>query len=81
VRRYGPLELPVLLRPHAGRIEGFILVHPFWRLDESSLASGPLADTKRAVHADQIHFVDTFDVARRPVKAIEHARTRAPHAP
>jgi hypothetical protein len=80
VQRYGPLDLPVLLRPHGDRVEAFVLVHPFWRLDEGAVASGPLAETVEALAADAnaVYFVDTFDVARRPVKAIQNARDRAP---
>lgn len=78
VERHGPLGLPVLFRPHRGGHEAFVLVHPFWRLDEASVSSGPLAATLRSVRANQVCFVDTFDVVRRPVKAIERARLRAP---
>ncbi|WP_249164354.1 DEAD/DEAH box helicase [Bradyrhizobium jicamae] len=74
----GPLKLPVLTQPFAGGTEAFVLVHPFWRLDDVSIATGPLRDTINAVPADNVFFVDTFDVARRPVKAIEHARNRTP---
>jgi Lhr-like helicase len=78
IERHGPLDLPVLLKPYAAGREAFVLVHPFWRLDDNSISQGPLADTIRSLHADQVWFVDTFDVARRPVKAIERARLRSP---
>jgi hypothetical protein len=81
VEPHGPLSLPVVLRPHAGGTEGFVVVHPFWRLDEASLASGPLADTVRTVPADTVWFLDSFDVARRPVKALQNARNRLPNWP
>ncbi|RXH06718.1 hypothetical protein [Bradyrhizobium vignae] len=77
----GPLKLPVLTQPFAGGTEGFVLVHPFWRLDSTSIAKSPLSETINAVPADNVYFVDTFDVARRPVKAIEHARNRTPDLP
>ncbi len=77
----GPLSLPVLTQPFAGGTEAFVLVHPFWRLDPASLTSGPLRDTINLAPADNVYFVDTFDVARRPVKAIEHARNRTPEVP
>jgi Lhr-like helicase len=76
VERHGPLGLPIVLRPVAGGIEAFVIVHPFWRLDEASLTSGPLAATVAAVPADTVWFLDSFDVARRPVKALENARNR-----
>jgi hypothetical protein len=81
VKRCGPLDLPVVLRPFSGGTEGFVVVHPFWRLDDQSLASGPLAETLAAVPADTVCFLDSFDVARRPVKALENARNRLPAWP
>jgi hypothetical protein len=76
VDRIGPLGLPTVLSPHAGVTEAFVVVHPFWRLDAPSLASGPLADTRREIAADHVWFLDSFDVARRPVKAMDNARNR-----
>ncbi len=76
IKHHGPLNLPIVLRSDAGRTEGFIVVHPFWRLDEASVASSPLSDTVAAVPADDVRFLDSFDVARRPVRALENARTR-----
>jgi hypothetical protein len=55
-----------------------VLVHPFWRLDDASIRQGPLGATVASVGADALYFVDTFDIARRPVKAIQFARDRAP---
>ncbi|RVA09375.1 helicase [Mesorhizobium sp. M7A.F.Ca.US.002.01.1.1] len=81
VERHGPLALPVLFKPNGRGREAFVLVHPFWRLDADSVATGPLAETVRSVGADEVWFVDTFDVARRPVKAIEQARLRSPQTP
>ncbi len=72
----GPLGLPVLYRPNGGRNEAFVLVHPFWRLDTSSMSSGPLAETANAASADSVFFIDTFDAVRRPVKALQFARER-----
>ncbi len=74
---HGPLSLPVLLKPDgAGGREAYVMVHPFWRLDETAVAAGPLSATVRSIETDQVWFADTFDVARRPVKAIERARLR-----
>ncbi|PDT60545.1 helicase [Bradyrhizobium diazoefficiens] len=77
----GPLDLPVLIRRYGGGTEAFVMVHPFWRLDETSVSTGALSETVKAAPADSVYFVDTFDVARRPVKAIEHARNRVPGLP
>jgi hypothetical protein len=76
VERRGPLDLPVLYRPRAGRNEAFVLVHPFWRLDRASVSTGPLAATAAAATADAVFFVDTFDIGRRPVKALQFALDR-----
>lgn len=76
VERYGPLELPVLIRKYGDSIEAFVIVHPFWSLEESSLGSGALAETIAAIAADNVYFVDTFEIARRPVRAIQNARDR-----
>lgn len=81
VERVGPLDLPVLLRQNGGRVEGFVIVHPFWRLDSLSLQSGLLGETVRSIVADEIYFIDTFEVARRPVRALDHARNRPPGFP
>jgi hypothetical protein len=81
VEHFGPLGLPVLLRPSGGETEAYIFVHPFWRLDEAARASSPLAETITSVPHRQIYFIDTFDVARRPVKALEHARSRTSEMP
>lgn len=81
VEHIGPLGLPIVIRPHAGGTEAYMVVHPFWRLDAGSLAMGSLADSLRATSADTVWFLDTFDVARRPVKALENARSRVAHWP
>jgi hypothetical protein len=80
VERRGPLDLPVLLRRDSGRIEAFLIVHPFWRLDSQSLQQDSLGDTLRLIRADEIFFVDTFEVARRPVRALDLARNRPPQS-
>ena len=65
VVRCGQLNLPVLLRPNGGGEDAYVMVHPFWRLDETALAHGPLAETAAAAPWQNVYFVDTFDVARR----------------
>jgi Lhr-like helicase len=80
VERHGPLDLPVLRRQDGGRVEAFLIVHPFWRLDSPSLQQGSLGETFRLMRADAIYFVDTFEVARRPVRALDHARNRGTSA-
>jgi Lhr-like helicase len=80
VARHGPLDLPVMF-PTASSEEAFVMAHPFWRLDEDALAAGPLQQTLAATPARRVYFVDTFDVARRPVKALEYAAGRIPELP
>jgi hypothetical protein len=81
VEHFGPLNLPVVLRPRGRETEAYVVVHPFWKLDDSSLARGPLAGTIADLGSRTVHFLDTFDVARRPVKALEHAKERLPDTP
>lgn len=74
----GPLELPVVHAEKQASAEAYVLVHPFWRLDIEKIRLGPLGATQSAIQlpASSIHFVDTFEVARRPVKATELAIDR-----
>jgi Lhr-like helicase len=76
VERHGPLDLPVLLRQGGPLMEAFLIVHPFWRLDSQSLQQGRLGETLRLIQTDAIYFVDTFEVTRRPVRALDLARNR-----
>ncbi|WP_456022939.1 DEAD/DEAH box helicase [Pseudomonas protegens] len=76
VKTFGPLNLPVLLRPNNGVEEAYIMVHPFWRLDEASLATGALKETIEDLGPRPVYFLDTFEAARRPVKALEFAKLR-----
>jgi hypothetical protein len=78
VKIVGPLDLPVVLETRLGRTEAFLMVHPFWRLDLDSLSAGKLRETMKAADATEIFTVDSFDAARRPLKAMEIARMRAP---
>lgn len=76
VEKFGPLNLPVLLRPTNGVEEAYIMVHPFWRLDEASLSTGALKITIEQLSPRPVFFLDTFEAARRPVKALEFAKLR-----
>jgi hypothetical protein len=78
VDRQGPLDLSVVHRQDGGRVQGFLIVHPFWRLDSHSLQRGNLGETVRSMNVDEVFFVDTFEIARRPVRALDHARNRQP---
>jgi Lhr-like helicase len=81
VEHCGPLNLPVVFRPRGGETEAYLVVHPFWKLDNAALSEGPLAETVANLGSRKVHFLDTFDVARRPVKALEQARERLPDTP
>ena len=75
VERVGPLGLPAVFSHRSD--DAYLLVHPFWRLDAAALATGPLRETLAAMPGGNVYFLDTFDVARRPVRAMDHARMRS----
>jgi Lhr-like helicase len=81
VDRRGPLGLPVVRRRDGSRVQGFLIVHPFWRLDSDSLQRSNLGETIRLMNVDEVFFIDTFEIARRPVRALDHARNRQPGLP
>ncbi len=58
--------------------EYYIIVHPFWRLSRSTLASEPFSSAIAATNAplDRVFYIDAFDAARRPVKALDIAKLR-----
>lgn len=72
----GAMSLPTVTERRNGSSTAYVMVHPFWRLDGRSLATGGLGDALREVGGMEVYFVDTFDATRRPVKAIEFARAR-----
>jgi hypothetical protein len=76
VESVGPLNLPAVLLTSGPALMAYVLVHPFWRLDDEARRSGPLADTRADLGDRDVCFLDTFEVARRPVKALENARNR-----
>ncbi len=72
VEPFGPLGLPVVM---VGDREAFVIVHPFWRCEGDALRSGPIAATVAELQGRRAMFVDTFNAARRPVRALELARS------
>ena len=58
--------------------EHYIFVHPFWRLSRTTLAAEPFSSAIAATETSlsSVFFVDTFDAARRPVTALDHAKVR-----
>lgn len=76
VSSVGHMGLPVLRENRSGSSVAYLMVHPFWRLDEASLGEGRLADVLRELQGTAIYFIDSFDAARRPVKAVEFAKIR-----
>ena len=74
----GPLGLPTVFVPRNGGMEAFVVVHPFWRLDEAARSGDVLGRTACETGVDDVFWVDTFEVARRPVRAIGNARARPP---
>lgn len=76
VKNVGPLDLPVILENRGRGAEAFVMVHPFWKLDAVSRNTGKLGETLNAVDATEVFLVDSFDAARRPLRALEIARMR-----
>ncbi|MFO1800033.1 hypothetical protein QOT89_22360 [Pseudomonas aeruginosa] len=65
VEVHGPSNLPVLREKHKGG-DTFLIVHPLWRVDGDfgkSLSGGA-----------EVKFLDTFNLERRPLRAIELAK-------
>lgn len=71
----GPYHLPCIASiGQGGNILGrTVVVHPMWRMDRGAglrfLGNLP---------GPQLHFVDTFDLERRPLRALEMALSREP---
>lgn len=62
---HGPSELPALRERHQGG-DTFLVIHPLWRADGSfgeKIAAG-----------SSVKFIDTFNLERRPLRAIEMAQ-------
>ncbi|MGA1810664.1 hypothetical protein VHN57_17405 [Sphingobium sp. WW5] len=65
---HAPSKLPALRERHKGG-DTFLIVHPLWRVDGAfgeKLASGC-----------EVKFLDTFNLERRPLRAIEMAQAAA----
>lgn len=76
LRDVGPL--PAIVTSIGGQRVGYVMVHPFWRLSTAATAVGLIRKTIDAIDCPVVHFLDTFDAVRRPVKALENARNRPP---
>ena len=75
VTSLGSRSLPAI-RVAAGRGSiHYLLVHPFWRTDATARMAEPLSSAI-AQAGGAVYFVDAFDAARRPVRALEVARGR-----
>jgi hypothetical protein len=71
----GPLDLPCVLEFGAGNIVlgETLVVHPLWRLD--------IGGHQRFVGRSsdpRVRFVDTFQLERRPLRALEMSQDRKP---
>ncbi len=64
----GPLDLPVISERQGATETKLVVVHPLWRTDDASRMIG------RDI-GPVIRFVNTFDLERRPLKALEAAKT------
>lgn len=56
----------------------YVMAHPFWRMGGAERRKGLLARAIAAAEGAPVYFVDTFDAGRRPVVALDNARTRPP---
>ncbi|TCA55149.1 DEAD/DEAH box helicase [Rhizobium leguminosarum] len=80
VATVGNLRLPAVVERKGGTTSNFLIVHPFWRLDDPSTSTGSLGDAISGLGTGNVYFVDTFEAARRPVKATEFAKQRPAEA-
>jgi Lhr-like helicase len=74
-KTYGAMQLPGLVDTSSGSSVHYVLVHPLWKTDSSSLSTSPL-NTVRTPEGTCPLFIDTFFASRRPVLALENARNR-----
>lgn len=74
--KLGRLGLPGLRVRRNGRYEHYVVVHPFWSVNDVALAQEPLSSVVADAQGGPVYFVDAFDAARRPVHALEAARNR-----
>lgn len=72
----GELELPFVIERKGDTVVSFAIVHPFWRLDDESTTNGLLGEALDTTNGERLCFIDTFEAARRPVKAVEFAKAR-----
>ena len=72
----GSEALPLLTWKRAGRIEEYLLVHPMWRLDSAGMSMKPLKTALSGRDATRLRFIDSFDVLRRPLRALDQASMR-----
>jgi hypothetical protein len=71
----GPLGLPCVVEfePGDAVVGQTLVVHPLWRLD----VGGRQRFVGRSA-SPRVRFVDTFELERRPLKALELAQMREP---
>jgi Lhr-like helicase len=75
VETAGPLDLPCVIEFGRGNVvlSETLVVHPLWRLN--------IGGRQRFIgrlSVPRVRFVDTFELERRPLKALELAQTRDP---
>jgi hypothetical protein len=68
--------LPAVQADGKGEQRFYVMIHPFWSTKEADRRRGPLARAIREAEGAAVHFVDTFDAGRRPVRALEASRER-----
>ncbi|MBK3396321.1 DEAD/DEAH box helicase [Methylobacterium ajmalii] len=72
----GSMKLPGIRERTDAGDRFYLIVHPFWRVDPSVRRGEPFASVARDADGSPVFYVDTFDAGRRPVSALETARSR-----
>ena len=75
----GPLSLPLLTWNRNKDHERFLVVHPFWRLADGNISD--VIQTTVSTLGEPVYFLDAFEAARRPLRALDMAKERPPSMP
>lgn len=74
--RLGRLGLPGIRETGEWGERFCVMDHPLWRIDRTATTVEPFTSAIRHVGGRPLHYVDVFDAGRRPVSALETARSR-----
>jgi hypothetical protein len=73
--RSGSMQLPCLVEMDAQQrvVRRLVVIHPLWRADQTLLSRLGVTSANIATRP-----IDTFDLERRPLRALEMVEGRAP---